>query len=102
MRSGSLDIFFDARNSLFGYVTNTNIPNYASMQCYSVHESCKYIIAFKIRLRCQLSSNYNTWAGNDQYSLQSGFKPDIEITFLSITEIAGMTYGLTILNEWSW
>jgi hypothetical protein len=49
MRSGFLDIFFDARNSLFRYVTNTNISNYASMQYSNILKNCKYIIAFNIR-----------------------------------------------------
>lgn len=49
VRSGFLDIFFDARNSLFRYVTNTNISNYASMQCSNILKNCKYIIAFNIR-----------------------------------------------------
>lgn len=57
MGSGFLNIFFDVRNSLFGYVTNANIPNYTSMQCSSIHKNCKYIIVFKIRQWCQLYSN---------------------------------------------
>lgn len=57
MRPSFFDIFFDARNSLFGYVTNTNIPDYASMQYSNIYKNCKYIIAFKIRQLCQHSSS---------------------------------------------
>ncbi len=47
--SGFLNIYFDTRNGLFGYVTNTNILNYASIQCSSRTKNCKYTIVFEIR-----------------------------------------------------